>query len=168
MAKPRTECLKHGRIHTLQPPYNLLMRDIERSTLPFCRKNGIGVLSYGTLAYGLLTGKYDKDSKFAPNDWRSGGLFPDPGEWQRHIDLFQGKQVRRNLSIVRKLQRLAKKMGTTVGRLAIAWVIERPGIGTALVGAKTPEQVEDNAAAAELVLTRGQIKEITSIIENTK
>lgn len=161
------ECIKAGRVHTLQPPYSLLMPESGKSLLPFCAKNGVGVLGYGTLAYGLLTGKYGNRSTFGAGDWRSGTVFPDPGEWQRHIDLFQGKGAKRNLRIVRKLESYAKSLGTTVGRLAIAWVLGNPAVSTALVGAKTPQQVEDNAAAAELRLTRSQLREISGIAEGT-
>ncbi|MGH7792194.1 MAG: aldo/keto reductase, partial [Thermodesulfobacteriota bacterium] len=120
--KQTKECMKVRTIESHQPPYNLFMRDIEKDLLPFCRRNGIGVIAYGPLAYGLLTGKFTKDTKFPETDWRSGRLFPDPGDWQPHIDLFHGKQFKRNLKIVEKLKKIVNSQGKTVGQLAIAWV----------------------------------------------
>ena len=159
------ECLRWTRLDSNQPPFNMLMREFEKRELPFCRRNRIGVLTYGTLAYGLLTGKYNSKTRFPANDWRSGKLFPDPGAWQRHIDLFQGENFRRNLRIVRKLKSWAKRRGATPGNVATAWVVAKRGVTSALVGAKNPAQVEENVRAAELKLTPSEVKELDRMIE---
>jgi len=159
------ECINHGRIHSLQPPYNMLMRDIEKSIIPFCKKNGIGVLSYGTLGYGLLTGKYNTKSKFPDNDWRSGNMIEDAEMWQPHVDLFIGKRYRDNIRSVNQLKMLAKRQGIPMSNLAIAWALSRPGISCALVGAKNAEQAEENAKAADVVLSRDDLREINSILK---
>ncbi|MGQ0793327.1 MAG: aldo/keto reductase [Deltaproteobacteria bacterium] len=142
------DCLGAGQIHSLQPPYNMLMREAERELFPFCSERGIGVLAYGPLAYGLLTGKYTEKSEFPATDWRGGKLFPDPGEWKRHIDLFHGDGFRRNLEIVALIKGIAQKRGKTPGQVAIAWALAHPAVSCALVGARRPSQVEDNAAAS--------------------
>jgi aryl-alcohol dehydrogenase-like predicted oxidoreductase len=161
------ECMKWGRLSSLQPPYNMLMRDIEKDILPFCRRNGIGVVSYGTLAYGLLTGKYNAKTKFPPNDWRSGKLFKDPGEWQHHINLFQGEAFKKNLRIVKGISAWAKKRDLSTTVVAIAWVLSKPVISSALVGAKNPSQVEENVRAVQVKLKPSDLKEIDMILKET-
>lgn len=158
------EWMKCGRLHSLQPPYNMLMCDIEKAIIPFCKRNSIGIVSYGTLAYGLLTGKYTTKSRFPKSDWRSGKLFPDPGEWQRHIDLFKGEAYKRNLRIVRGLTKWAREHGMTPGNVAAAWVLSKPAISSALVGAKNPAQAAENAKAADIKLSAAELKEINSIL----
>lgn len=161
------ECMKIRPIHSLQPPYNMLMRDIEKDLLPFCKKNGIGVVAYGPLAYGLLTGKFTEDTEFPKTDWRSGSLFPDPGDWQRHIDLFHGRQFRRNLKIVEKLKKIADKHGKTVGQLAIAWVLSNPSVTSAIVGAKRPSQIEENVGGAGWQISKEELLRIDEILDKT-
>jgi aryl-alcohol dehydrogenase-like predicted oxidoreductase len=165
--KQMKECMKIRPIHSLQPPYNMLMRDIEKDLIPFCRRNGIGVIAYGPLAYGLLTGKFTKDTRFPKSDWRSGELFPDPGDWQPHIDLFHGKQFRRNLKIVERLKKIADRLGKSPGQLAIVWVLSNPAITSALVGAKRPSQLEENIGGADLRLTKQDLREIDEILTKT-
>jgi aryl-alcohol dehydrogenase-like predicted oxidoreductase len=161
------ECMNIGPIHSLQPPYNMFMRDAERGLLTFCKKNGIGVVAYGPLAYGLLTGKFTKETEFPKTDWRSGELFPDPGDWQKHIDLFHGKQFRRNLHIVERVKKIADKHGKTVGQLAIAWVLSNPSITSAIVGAKRPSQIEENVGGAGWWISKEELLRIDEILDKT-
>jgi len=81
-------------VETLQPPYHLFRRDIEAELLPYCREHDVGVLVYGPLAHGLLTGALDEETEFPPGDWRSGAPF------------FKGKAYRRTVQVVRELERL--------------------------------------------------------------
>ncbi len=166
-AKQLKECMEIRPIHSLQPPYNILMRGAEKDLFPFCRKKGIGIVAYGPLAYGLLTGKFTKDTKFPQNDWRSGELFPDPGDWQPHINLFHGIQFRRNLKIVEKLKKISNRYAKTVGQLAISWVLSNPAITSAIVGAKRPSQLEENIGSAYLKLTKKDLSEIDEILAKT-
>jgi aryl-alcohol dehydrogenase-like predicted oxidoreductase len=161
------ECMKIRPIDSLQPPYNMLMREAEGDLLPFCKKNGIGVVAYGPLAYGLLTGKFTKDTKFPKTDWRSGELFPDPGDWQRHIDLFHGRQFMRNLRIVEKIKKIANKHGKTVGQLAIAWVLSNPAVTSAIVGVKRPSQIEENIGGTGWQISKEELLRIDEILNKT-
>src|SRR5260221_614669 len=109
-------------IDTLQPPYHLFRRDIEATILPFAREHGIGVLVYGPMAHGLLTGRMAEDTTFAPDDWRSKN------------EMFAGDAFRRTLDIVRRLEALASERGMTVAQLAIAWTLANPAVDVAIVG----------------------------------
>jgi aryl-alcohol dehydrogenase-like predicted oxidoreductase len=144
---------RHGRIDTLQPPYHIFRRDIEDEILPYCREHGIGVLVYGPLAHGLLTGRFDESTEFPENDWR------------HESAIFQGDAFRRNLSIVGELERFAAERGWTVAQLAIAWALSTPGVDVAIVGARNPEQIEGTAPAGDLEVNEEDRKEIDEIIE---
>ena len=157
------ECLTVRQINSLQPPYNMFMREIEKD-FSFCKRHGIGIVTYGPLAYGLLTGKFTKETKFPETDWRSGKLFPDPGDWQPHIDIFYGRQFRRNVRTVEKLKQIAKKLGKTVGQLSIAWVLSNPEVTSAIVGAKRPSQLEENLGGAGWKLSKDDNSKINKLL----
>jgi aryl-alcohol dehydrogenase-like predicted oxidoreductase len=138
-------------IDTLQPPYHLFRRDIEASILPFAQEHGIGVLVYGPMAHGMLSGRMTETTTFAPDDWRSKN------------DMFAGDTFKRNLAIVRRLEALASERGVTVAQLAIAWTLANPAVDVAIVGARNPEQIRQTAPAAEIQLSpqdRAQIEQI--------
>jgi aryl-alcohol dehydrogenase-like predicted oxidoreductase len=140
-------------VETLQPPYDLFRRDIEAEILPYCREHDVGVLVYGPLAHGLLTGAMDENTTFAPDDWRSGAPF------------FKGQGFRRNVQVVRGLERFAsEQLGVSVSRLAIAWTLANPAVHAAIVGARSPKHIEDSIAAAELDLSEADLERIDEIM----
>ena len=140
-------------VETLQPPYDLFRRDIEAEILPYCREHDVGVLVYGPLAHGLLTGAMDENTTFAPDDWRSGAPF------------FKGQGFRRNVQVVRGLERFAsEQLGVSVSRLAIAWTLANPAVHAAIVGARSPKHIEDSIAAAELELSEADLERIDEIM----
>ena len=141
-------------IDTLQPPYHLFRRDIEQSILPFAQEHGIGVLVYGPMAHGLLSGRMTETTKFASDDWRS------------KSDLFAGSAFERNLSIVRRLQAFASERGVTVAQLAIAWTLANPAVDVAIVGARNPEQIRQTAPAADVRLSPQDLAEIEQIVRD--
>ncbi|MFQ5672491.1 MAG: aldo/keto reductase [Nitrospinales bacterium] len=130
------ECLKFGPLVSLQPEYSLLQRSIEKATVPFCLKNNIGIIAYSPLASGVLTGKYDANTRF--KDWRSKGIL---GE-------FTGEAFANNIARVNRLKEVADAAGKTCAQVAINWAIHQPGLTTALIGVKNERQMEDNAKAA--------------------
>jgi aryl-alcohol dehydrogenase-like predicted oxidoreductase len=101
-------------VETLQPPYHLFRRDAEDDLLPYSREHDIGVLAYGTIAHGLLTGAMDPSTTFAREDWRSTS------------PMFEGEAFERNLRTVGELERFAQQRGHTVSQLAIAWALANP------------------------------------------
>ena len=139
-------------IDTLQPPYHLFRRDIEQTILPFAREHGIGILVYGPMAHGLLSGRMTQDTSFAPDDWRSTS------------DLFVGETFRRNLAVVRDLRAFADRRDATVAQLAIAWTLANPDVDVAIVGARSAEQLRQTAPGADLQLSASDLAEIESIL----
>jgi aryl-alcohol dehydrogenase-like predicted oxidoreductase len=139
-------------IDTLQPPYHLFRREIEKTILPFAREHGIGVLVYGPLAHGLLSGRMTEATTFASDDWRS------------KSDLFVGEAFRQNLAVVRDLTTFAARRGATVAQLAIAWTLANPAVDVAIVGARSPEQIRQTAPGADLRLSPEDLAQIELIL----
>lgn len=127
-------------VETLQPPYHLFRRQIEADVLPYTQEHDIGVLVYGPLAHGLLSGAMNEQTSFAADDWRHGN------------QLFQGETFLRNLETVRELERLAQERGLSVARLAIAWTLANPAVHATIVGARTRAHIEEAAEAADVRL----------------
>ena len=121
-----------GQIDVLQPPYNMFWRFIEGDQLPYCQERGIGVMAYSGLAQGLLTGNLSRQSTFAPGDKRPTTVLFQPGVYERCLDA------------VEQLRPIAARAGLTVAQLAVAWLVGRPGVSTALVGARTVREIEEN------------------------
>jgi aryl-alcohol dehydrogenase-like predicted oxidoreductase len=140
-------------VETLQPPFHLFRRDIERDVLPYCREHDIGVLVYGPLAHGLLSGKFDRDTELPEDDWR--GSSP----------LFRGESFGRNLEVVEELGRFAEERGHTVAQLAVAWTLAQSGVHVAIVGARRPDHIEGTAPAADIELSGEDLERIDSIME---
>ena len=142
---------KTRKLDALQPPYDLFRRDVEREILPYCKTHGIGVLVYGPLAHGLLSGTMSEHTTFAPNDWRS------------KSPLFRGEQFAKNLEAVSALKTFATKRGISVAQLAIAWTLANPAVDVAIVGVRNPKHVGELAGASRIALTPEDLREIDTI-----
>ncbi|MCX4247425.1 aldo/keto reductase [Paraliomyxa miuraensis] len=141
-----------GPVDALQPPYSLLWRQAERELLPSCREHGIAVLAYSPLAQGLLTGAFGPDHRLEEGDNRV-----DNRLWQAPVRA-------QALAIVEAMRPLAHAHGLSLAKLALAWVAGRPGVA-AIVGARTPAQARENAAAGDVIPTprlRAQLDELTA------
>jgi len=141
-------------LDALQPPYSMLRRGIEARVLPYCRRQGIGVLAYGVLAHGLLTGRYGADARFPEGDWRHGSA------------VFEGEALRRNVQVVDRLGRIADGLSCTVAQLAVSWALANADVDVAIVGARTPDHIEGTAAAADLRLDVDTLAEIDAVLED--
>ncbi len=140
-------------VETVQPPYHLFRRDIEAELLPYAREHDIGVLVYGPLAHGLLSGPMHADTSFADDDWRSGS------------PAFQGSAFSRNLEVVDRLKRFAAgQLGCSIAQLAVAWTLANPDVNVAIVGARHVKHIEDSLAAAELSLGEAELERIDTIM----
>jgi aryl-alcohol dehydrogenase-like predicted oxidoreductase len=151
---------EHHHIDALQVGYNLFDRRMERDVFPFCQANGIGVMAYGSLAYGLLTGGFTEDTTFESTDWRSRGVaFGQP--------ILGGENFRHNVRLVNRLRdEIARPRGLTVAQLALAWVLRNPVITTALVGARTRGEIEENVAAGEVKLSDDDAADVEALMSN--
>jgi aryl-alcohol dehydrogenase-like predicted oxidoreductase len=137
-----------------QPPYSMLKRDIEADVLPYCREHNVGVLVYGPLQSGLLTGKVTEDREFPEGDKR------------RRSKLFTRENRRRVLEFLEGLRPIAETHDATFAQLTLAWTAGRPGVTSALVGVRNPKQAEENAAAANVKLTDEEMSEIDARLDD--
>lgn len=153
-ARQMHELERHLKIDTLQPPYHIFRREIEKHVLPYCEAHGIGALAYGPLAHGLLGGKYHEDSTFDDDDWRS------------ESSAFTGEVFAHNLEVVDRLKKFAFDRDLTVAQVAIGWVLAHPAVDVALIGARRPDQIEGTAEAADLFLDPDELEEIAELIDD--
>jgi aryl-alcohol dehydrogenase-like predicted oxidoreductase len=153
------ECMRTRRVDVSQVGYHMLDRRQEEETFPYCVTHGIGVMGYGSLAHGLLTGAFTAATAFdTGRDWRAGGVaFGQP--------IFRGDNFKTNVAVAERLRReVAQPRGVPLSQIALAWVLGNPAISTALVGARTPVEVDANDAGAELVLTPAERATIDEIL----
>ena len=152
-AEQTLEASRFGQIYSSQPKYNMLSREANDSILSACLEQGIGVTPHSVLAKGMLSGRYAPGHQFTLYD-------------ERHMfESFQGEAYERLWRIIERLRDWASDHGHDLVQLAIAWVLANPAVTSAIVGAKTPEQVQHNAAAAGWTLTESDLGEIDSILE---
>lgn len=146
------ESLKYGQIVSLQSMYSMLERDIEKQILPFCIENNIGVICYSPLASGVLTGKYDENTIF--KDWRG----------QEIIGHFTGDVFKSHVRKVKKISKIAQRLGRTTAQLALNWLLLQKGVTNAIVGVKNPAQAEQNVGAVGWKIPDDDLKEIANIL----
>lgn len=132
-----------------QPPYNLLDRRIERELLPFCRTYDYGVIPWSPLAGGQLSGKYLEDK---PSDSRYGKSDP------------MGRITTETTEVVRGLKAIADGAGLTLTQMSLAWVAGQPGITSPIIGARSEAQLEESAAACQIVLDESVRQQIDAVI----
>lgn len=147
---------KVAQIASNQVAYSLLNREIENELIPFCLEQDIGILAYGPMGGGILTGKYKQKPKFEPGDVRTWFYnFYDEPLW--------GKVQ----ALLKELEPIAARHGKPVGHVAINWVCQQAGITSALVGARSPEQAEANATAGGWKLSTEDLSNINKAVSQT-
>lgn len=142
-------------ISSLQPPYSILRRDVEAEILPYAQQNNIGVIVYSPMQAGLLSGPMTREriAQFAPDDWRS-----------RNAN-FQEPLLTRNLRVAALLVDIGERHGRTAGEVAIAWTLRRQAVTGAIVGVRSPQQVQGIIGAAAFRLVRAEIEEIETALK---
>jgi aryl-alcohol dehydrogenase-like predicted oxidoreductase len=145
-------------VDTLQPPFSAIHRDAGARELPWCATHHTGVIVYSPMQSGLLTGAFtaEQAARLPADDWRSRS--PD----------FTGEGLPRNLALAAALKPIAERHDTTVAAVAVAWTLGWPGVTGAIVGARSPAQVDGWLAAASLELSDTDLDEIAVAIELTK
>jgi aryl-alcohol dehydrogenase-like predicted oxidoreductase len=137
-------------ITSLQPPYSMISPEIEESILPYCAANNIGVLAYSPMKSGLLSGAMTRERVAAmPAD-----------DFRRRMPHFQDPLLTRNLELAELLRAIGRRHGRSPGEVAIAWVLRRPEVTTAIVGMRTAKQVDGVIGAAEFRLSAEEVAEI--------
>ncbi len=124
-------------IITNQVGYHIFDRRPEAEIMPFVADNGMGVMAYGSMAHGLLTGSWSPDQSFSDDDWRAGGANFGLNSWG-------SDNLAANVAVVNSLSALAQENGKTIAQLAIAWVLSNPVVSVALAGAVTPGQMTED------------------------
>lgn len=150
------EAIRH--VDSLQPEFSMVRRGPLTDTLPWCDAHGTGVIAYGPMGFGLLTGAITKDTTFPDDDWRSGKL--GMGGYE---ELFAPGVFEKNLALVEQLKRLATDRGITVAQLALAWVFHQPGVTAAIAGSRSSAHTVENAGGGEVTLSQEDLDEIESL-----
>jgi myo-inositol catabolism protein IolS len=155
-------CMRLRRIDVVQYGWNLFDRRMQAEIFPYCAAQQIGVMAYGSLAYGMLSGTFDAGMQFDESDWRSrGGML---GNLNLFRTLFGPDHFPRNLTAVEELKRLAAKHGKTLPQFALRWTLSNPVIGTALVGFREPAEVTENLGALGWSIDSADMAEIDAIL----
>jgi aryl-alcohol dehydrogenase-like predicted oxidoreductase len=143
-------CQTIAPVTSLQPPYSLIKRDYEKETLPYCKKENVGVIVYSPMGSGMLTGSMTREriKNMPPNDWRT------KHQW------FQEPELTKNLELAEKLKSIGKKYSHLAGEVAIAWTLKNPAVTGAIVGGRSAEQVDGMYRAAELKLDKEDLREM--------
>jgi aryl-alcohol dehydrogenase-like predicted oxidoreductase len=152
----RCEAIRH--VDSLQPLFSMISRGAAEKLLPWCKDQNTGVICYSPMQSGILTDGFtaDRVAKMAEDDWRRRGRE------------FQQPNLSRNIALRDALRPIAARYGASVASIAIAWSLSWPGVSGAIVGARTPAQVDGWIEAASLQLTQSDLSEISTAIEKTE
>jgi aryl-alcohol dehydrogenase-like predicted oxidoreductase len=152
----RCEAIRH--VDSLQPPFSLINRSVAENEIPWCAGHGTGVICYSPMQSGLLTDTF--------TEARVASLASD--DWRRSAAEFQPPHLARNLALRDELRLIARRYGASVSAIAVAWTLGWPGVTGAIVGARTPRQVDGWIGAASIALTAQDLDEIASAIRRSQ
>jgi aryl-alcohol dehydrogenase-like predicted oxidoreductase len=141
-----------------QPPYSIFARGIERAVLPTCRRYEMGVIVWGPLNGGWLTGKYRRGAPVPEGSRAASGRIPARYDFDR-------PEVQRKLDLLEELEKVAADAGLSLTHMAQAWVVEHPAVTSAIIGPRTPDQLADVLAAADLHLDAETLDRIDELVE---
>jgi len=145
-------CLAIRHVDSLQPEFSMLNQE-HAELIRWCGERGVGVVSYGPLAFGLLTGAITADTRFPPGDWR--GEEPSEGPFA---------DLAASLEVVDRLRPVAERLGCSLSQLALAWNVHQPGVTAAIAGSRNPAHIRTNAAAGDIELAEATIAELDAIL----
>jgi aryl-alcohol dehydrogenase-like predicted oxidoreductase len=152
----RAEGVRH--VDALQPPFSLIHRQAAADVIPWSAEHGTGVIVYSPMQSGILTDAFNRErvERMAPDDWR------------RRNPEFQEPLLGRNLALRDALQPIASRHGVSIAAVAVAWTLSWPGVSGAIVGARSPQQVDGWIAAGNLTLEPRDLAEIADALERTQ
>lgn len=154
-------CMRVRRVDVVQYGWNMFDRRMQRDIFPYCEEQGIGVMAYGSLAYGLLTGTFSEDMDFGTQDWRARqGKF---GSIKLFDALFGPEHFPNNVRAVNELRGIAARYDKSLPQLALRWGLTNPAVSTALVGCRKVAELEDNAGALGWSIDDADLAEIDAI-----
>jgi aryl-alcohol dehydrogenase-like predicted oxidoreductase len=147
----RCEAIRH--VDSLQQEFSMLALD-DRDLIRWCGEHGTGVVSYGPLGFGLLTGKISRDQAVSASDWRR---TEDDGP-------FRDENLDRDFTVVEALRPIADRLAITMAQLALGWNVAQPGVTSAIAGSRDPDHARDNAAAGDVDLDEKTLAEIEGVL----
>jgi aryl-alcohol dehydrogenase-like predicted oxidoreductase len=154
-------CMKARRVDVVQYCWNMFDRRMQKDIFPYCREHQIGVMAYGSLAYGMLTGTFTEEMTFDKGDWRAKrGQLMNLNLFQH---LFDTDHFLKNLRAIEDLKAMAKRYGKSLPQFALRWTLSNPIVSTALVGCRNPKEVDDNVGALGWLISDADMKEIDAI-----
>jgi aryl-alcohol dehydrogenase-like predicted oxidoreductase len=153
--------MKTRRVDVAQYCWNMFDRRMQKEIYPYCQQHGIGVMAYGSLAYGLLTGAFTEDTNFESDDWRArrgrmGGI-------NLFQHLFGPEYFPKNIRVVEELKGMAQRYGKSLPQFALRWTLSNPVVSTALVGCRNMAEIDDNVGALGWSISDADMKEIDAI-----
>ena len=151
-------CLAIRHVDSLQQEFSMLAIS-DRDLIRWCGDTGVGVLSYGPLAYGLLTGSIGPDTTFEPSDLRSGDA-----QDEMWTAFFAPGKLERGLAVVDAMRPIANELGVGLAQLALAWNHHQPGVTAAIAGSRNPDHVRQNAAAGDIDLSADVLRRLEDAV----
>lgn len=155
-------CQRIRPVDSLQPNFSLLYRSTQE-LIAWCGRQGIGVIAYGPLAFGLLTGAITAETRFGPDDWRSGNT-DAPAVRHLYRALFAPDVLAANLQTSEALGPVAERLGLTRAQLALAWAIHQPGVTGVICGTRKAKRAHENAAAGSADLSPDDLATIDAVL----
>ena len=152
------ECENTRPVSVVQHDYNMFDRRVEKAMYPYCIEKNIGVMTYGSMGFGLLTGTFTVDMKFQEGDYR--GMGGSAG-WDGGMLALEHRA--RNIQVVDDLKSVAAKLGKTMPQLALRWVLSNPAVSTALVGTLRTKEFEENLGALGWALSGEDLREVDAV-----
>lgn len=156
----RCEAVRH--VDSLQPEFSMLDRR-QAELIAWCGSQGTGVITYGPLGYGILTGAIHADTVFAEDDWRASSS-SETGE-PEELNLFASDVLPVALEVVEELRPVAERLGVTLAQLALAWNAHQPGVTSAIAGSRNPDHVRSNAEAGDIALDDDTLAELDHVLD---
>ena len=154
-------CMETRRVDVVQYGLSMFDRRMEKEIFPYCLEQGIGVMVYGPLAFGMLAGAFNKDTKFGTDDWRSkDSMLPT-----LFLNMFGEERFGRSVAVVDDLKPIAARRSKNMPQMALRWVLSNPAVSVALVGTRRPEEVENNIGVLDWSISDADRTEIDRVFD---